>query len=98
MKMIKENMFYIIFLLLVFFLSIEVSRISKSIDNLAQEAKRISFAIGGARVFDMEETQRAIRQADLDRQIMEIKRCIKVRFDGETPAQFLERTKDCPQD
>jgi len=98
MKMIKENVFYIIFLLLVFFLSMEVSRISKSIDNLAQEAKRISFAIGGARVFDMESAERAIRKANLDREIAEMKRCINVKFDGETPAQFLERTKDCPQD
>lgn len=85
-------------LFLAFLFVCKVGYISKSIDNLANEVKRLSFAVGAERAFGMESAERAIRQAELDRKIAEMKRCVNVKFDGETPEQFLERTRNCPQE
>ena len=73
-----------------------VGKIANNLEKIATEIRRVSYAIGHSPVFNMEETQRAIRQAEINRQIDEQTRCIMLKREGESVEQFLERIKDCP--
>lgn len=91
-----NKILHCLWLILAFLFVCKVGYISKSIDGLAREVKRISYAIGQIRVFDMEEIERALWQRKTDARIAELKRCVMYQFEGETKEDFLNRIKDCP--
>ena len=91
-----NKILHFLWLLLAFLFVCKVGYISKSIDGLAREVKRLSYAVGNARVFDMEEVERAAWQKKSDARKEELKRCVMYQFVGESKEDFLRRTQNCP--
>ncbi len=96
MAWIKENIFVILWIILLVWFINQVGHVASAIDRLAVEVKRISWVLAKDKAFLMEDSEQAWRQAYIDKIMSDTTRCIMLKREGETVEQFLERTKNCP--